>query len=163
MVKDFVATTHTTTNVLHTLTEPGDLNVGRRLPTSLALGLTSSPSVSFGHRSSRLPESALITVNSSMHQSTNSRERLFSTRVKRRLLIGSLKHTVNVRVYLTLNWLLTAYDGMRQGHTRALSFKVALTILAVAKLDEKYRYLFSVIGDSDGYVTEKRLSALLYK
>ncbi|KAF8571325.1 hypothetical protein P879_06623 [Paragonimus westermani] len=152
-----------TTRVSHMLAESGDLNIRRRLPTPSKSGVTSSPSLSFGNRSSSLPESVAITATSPVHQSTNSRGRRSSTKVKRRFLIGPAKHPVNVCVDLTLNWLLNVYDRMRQGHIRALSFKVALTILAVANLDEKYRYLFSLIGDSNGCVTEQRLSALLYE
>ncbi|KAF5400829.1 hypothetical protein PHET_06085 [Paragonimus heterotremus] len=152
-----------TTRVPHMLAESGDLNARRRLPTPSKSGVTSSPSLSFGNRSSSLPESVAITATSPVHQSTSSRGRRSSTKVKRRFLIGPAKHPVNVCVDLTLNWLLNVYDRMRQGHIRVLSFKVALTILAVANLDEKYRYLFSLIADSNGCVTEQRLSALLYE
>ncbi|KAF8564667.1 hypothetical protein P879_11048, partial [Paragonimus westermani] len=51
----------------------------------------------------------------------------------------------------------------RQGRIRVLSFKITLTILVVANQDEKFRYLFSLIGDSDGCVTEQRVSVLLYE
>ncbi|CAH8459653.1 unnamed protein product [Dicrocoelium dendriticum] len=120
-------------------------------------------SLSQVNRSTSLPESVTPGHGSPVHGAPNVKRKRSSTRAKRRYLISPAKYSVNVCVDLTLNWLLNVYDRMRRGNIRALSFKVALTILSVANLDEKYRYLFSLIADTNGCVTEQRLGALLYE
>ncbi|CAH8870581.1 unnamed protein product [Trichobilharzia szidati] len=92
-----------------------------------------------------------------------NRGRKNTMRRRKHYLIGSIKRPVNVCVDLILNWLLNVYDRMRRGTIRVLSFKVALALMSMANLDEKYRYLFSLISDRDGCVDEQRLGALLYE
>ncbi|KAF8566524.1 hypothetical protein P879_11035 [Paragonimus westermani] len=98
------------TFVPNMLAESGNLNAVRRLPTASKSGVTNSPSLPTGNGSSSLREIVAITATSAMDQSTNSRGRRFSTKVKRRFLTNSPKHPVNVCVDLTLNWLLNVYD-----------------------------------------------------
>ncbi|KAA3678038.1 uncharacterized protein DEA37_0003225, partial [Paragonimus westermani] len=52
------------TSVSHMLAESEDLNAGRRLPTPLESGVTNSPSLLTGNRSSRSRESVAITATS---------------------------------------------------------------------------------------------------
>ncbi|VDP77982.1 unnamed protein product [Echinostoma caproni] len=118
------------------------------------------------NRSASLPESVQLAAAASGAPPTSTSRvsgRHGSHKLKRGYPTGPTKYPVNVCVDLTLNWLLNVYDRMRKGNIRAISFKVALTILSVANLDDKYRYLFSLIADSNGCVTEQRLSALLYE
>ncbi|CAL8105397.1 unnamed protein product [Calicophoron daubneyi] len=114
-----------------------------------------------GDRSSSLPGQMVSGGVSPEHRQQRHRRSL--SKARRHYVLGPTKHPVNVCVDLTLNWLLNVYDRMRKGTIRALSFKVAITILSVANLDDKYRYLFSLIADSNGCVDEQRLSALLYE
>ncbi|TGZ69732.1 hypothetical protein CRM22_003571 [Opisthorchis felineus] len=115
-----------------------------------------------GTRCASLPESVTFTANASpIHRTGSDKTRRSTRKGKRHFLVGPTRLPVHVCVDLTLNWLLNVYDRMRKGNVRALSFKVALTTLSVANLDEKYRYLFSLIADPNGCVTEQRLYALL--
>ncbi|KAG5444138.1 Dystrophin, isoforms A/C/F/G/H [Clonorchis sinensis] len=115
-----------------------------------------------GTRCASLPESVTFTATASpVHRTGSDRTRRSTRKGKRHFLVGPTRLPVHVCVDLTLNWLLNVYDRMRKGNVRALSFKVALTTLSVANLDEKYRYLFSLIADPNGCVTEQRLYALL--
>ncbi|CAH8665637.1 unnamed protein product [Schistosoma bovis] len=118
------------------------------------------------NRSSSLPVCTIMQVNNyNNNKDMNSvnRGRRNTMRRRKHYLIGSIKRPVNVCVDLILNWLLNVYDRMRCGTIRVLSFKVALALMSMANLDEKYRYLFSLISDRDGCVDEQRLGALLYE
>jgi dystrophin len=53
-----------------------------------------------------------------------------------------LCQNVPLQIDLCLNWLLNLYDPQRSGNVRVLSFKVALTLLCRAQLDEKYKCKF---------------------
>lgn len=135
----------------------GDPNVRLLVPNP------ASASLSQVNRSTSLPENVIPGTSNTTCVAPNAKGKHSSIRVKRRYLIGPAKYSLNVCVDLTLNWIMNVYDRMRRGNVRALSFKVALTILSVANLDEKYRYLFSLIADTNGCVTEQRLGALLYE
>ncbi|KAH8866949.1 Dystrophin, isoforms A/C/F/G/H [Schistosoma japonicum] len=124
------------------------------------------------NRSSSLPVCTIMQVNNNNDFNNNSNNKDMNSinrgqrntmRRRKHYLIGSIKRPVNVCVDLILNWLLNVYDRMRCGTIRVLSFKVALAIMSMANLDEKYRYLFSLISDRDGCVDEQRLGALLYE
>ncbi|CAH8678134.1 unnamed protein product [Schistosoma rodhaini] len=118
------------------------------------------------NRSSSLPVCTIMQVNNynnNKDMSSINRDRRNTMRRRKHYLIGSIKRPVNVCVDLILNWLLNVYDRMRCGTIRVLSFKVALALMSMANLDEKYRYLFSLISDRDGCVDEQRLGALLYE
>uniref|UniRef100_A0A5K4F2Q4 Calponin-homology (CH) domain-containing protein n=3 Tax=Schistosoma TaxID=6181 RepID=A0A5K4F2Q4_SCHMA len=118
------------------------------------------------NRSSSLPVCTIMQVNNynnNKDMSSINRGRRNTMRRRKHYLIGSIKRPVNVCVDLILNWLLNVYDRMRCGTIRVLSFKVALALMSMANLDEKYRYLFSLISDRDGCVDEQRLGALLYE
>ncbi|XP_015765650.1 PREDICTED: dystrophin-like isoform X3 [Acropora digitifera] len=65
-------------------------------------------------------------------------------------------------VDLTLNWLLNVYDSGRVGKIRVLSFKVGLVTMARAHLEDKYRYLFSLVTDENKLMDHKQLGLLLH-
>nr|CAH7713667.1 unnamed protein product [Callosobruchus chinensis] len=78
--------------------------------------------------------------------------------------VAAADSTVDVPlcVDLALNWLLNVYDSQRTGQIRVLSFKVGLTILSKAHLEEKYRYLFRLIADPDQKADQRKLGLLLH-
>ncbi|XP_054164235.1 dystrophin-like [Oppia nitens] len=64
---------------------------------------------------------------------------------------------------LCLNWLLNLYDTTtRTGHIRILSFKVGLSILSNASIEDKYKYLFRLIANTNGTVNDRQLGLLLH-
>ncbi|XP_028414557.1 dystrophin-like isoform X10 [Dendronephthya gigantea] len=69
---------------------------------------------------------------------------------------------IPLSIDLSLNWLLNVYDSGRIGKIRELSFKVGLISMSQGPLDEKYRYLFSLVSDSSNHVSPKKLGLLLH-
>ncbi|UJR26819.1 hypothetical protein I4U23_008132 [Adineta vaga] len=73
---------------------------------------------------------------------------------------------VILTVDLTLNWLLNIYDTNRTGSIRLLAMKMALALLCRGNIEEKYRYIFSLVAyrstDNDlrDVVDRQRLSVL---
>ncbi|CAF3869665.1 unnamed protein product [Rotaria sp. Silwood2] len=73
---------------------------------------------------------------------------------------------VTVTVDLALNWLLNIYDINRTGSIRLLAMKMALALLCRGNIEEKYRYVFSLVAcsstDNDvrDVVDRQRLSIL---
>ncbi|CAF1072993.1 unnamed protein product [Rotaria sordida] len=66
-------------------------------------------------------------------------------------------------VDLTLNWLLNIYDTNRTGSIRLLSMKIALALLSRGNIEEKYRYIFSLVAyekDGQNVLDRHRLSIL---
>uniref|UniRef100_T1IRG4 Protein detached n=1 Tax=Strigamia maritima TaxID=126957 RepID=T1IRG4_STRMM len=63
---------------------------------------------------------------------------------------------------LCLNWLLGVYDSARTGQIRVLSFKAGLVILCKGHLEDKYRYLFRLIADTNGFADQRKLGLLLH-
>ncbi|CAF2819331.1 unnamed protein product [Rotaria sp. Silwood2] len=64
---------------------------------------------------------------------------------------------------LTLNWLLNLYDTNRTGSIRLLSMKMALALLCRGSIEEKYRYIFSLMAyekDGRSVLDRQRLSIL---
>ncbi|XP_055889039.1 dystrophin-like isoform X6 [Biomphalaria glabrata] len=69
---------------------------------------------------------------------------------------------VPLSIDLTLNWILDIYDSVRSGKVRALSFKVGLVLLCQAQLEDKYRYLFRLIADTNAFTDQRKLGLLLH-
>lgn len=69
---------------------------------------------------------------------------------------------VPVCVDLSLNWLLNAYDVARTGKMRVLSFKIGVILLTKAHLEDKYRYLFRLIADANGFADQRKLGLLIH-
>jgi hypothetical protein len=69
---------------------------------------------------------------------------------------------VNV-VDLVLNWLLSVYDPSRCGQIRVLSMKIAIVLLCKGSIEDKYKYIYSLVADNDGLVTQRKLGLLLYE
>ncbi|XP_012946043.2 dystrophin [Aplysia californica] len=69
---------------------------------------------------------------------------------------------VPLSVDLTLNWILDVYDSVRSGKLRVLSFKVGLICLSQAQLEDKYRYLFRLIADTNAFSDQRKLGLLLH-
>ncbi|GFR63451.1 dystrophin, partial [Elysia marginata] len=69
---------------------------------------------------------------------------------------------VPLAVDLTLNWLLNVYDSARSGKMRVLSFKVGIVILCQAQLEEKHRYMFRLIADTNAFSDQRKLGLLLH-
>ncbi|XP_078330229.1 dystrophin-like isoform X4 [Crassostrea virginica] len=65
-------------------------------------------------------------------------------------------------VDLVLNWILNVYDIARSGKIRVLSFKVGILLLCNGQLDDKYKFLFRLIADTNGYSDKRRLGLLLH-
>lgn len=76
-------------------------------------------------------------------------------------LYAQASHAV-ARVEMMVSWLLFAFDRDRQGGIPLQSFKVALALLSVGWVEEKYRFVFSVYDvDHDGIITRIELRHLL--
>ncbi|KAK3852954.1 hypothetical protein Pcinc_040481 [Petrolisthes cinctipes] len=90
-------------------------------------------------------------------------------------LISTLYHSLNKRLpvgqhvviesstSILLNWLLSAYDKLRddEGKLRVFSVKVALATLCSSKPLDKLRYVFSQISDGNGHLSMVRFSEYL--
>ncbi|XP_017846436.1 dystrophin, isoforms A/C/F/G/H isoform X3 [Drosophila busckii] len=63
---------------------------------------------------------------------------------------------------LAINWILNVYDSQRTGQIRVLSFKVGLVLLCRGHLEEKYRYLFRLVADTEKRADQRRLGLLLH-
>lgn len=63
---------------------------------------------------------------------------------------------------LAINWILNVYDSQRTGQIRVLSFKVGLILLCRGHLEEKYRYLFRLIADTEKKADQRKLGLLLH-
>lgn len=63
---------------------------------------------------------------------------------------------------LAINWMLNVYDSQRTGQIRVLSFKVGLILLCRGHLEEKYRYLFRLIADTEKKADQRKLGLLLH-
>ncbi|XP_033212091.1 dystrophin isoform X3 [Belonocnema kinseyi] len=70
--------------------------------------------------------------------------------------------SVPLCIDLAINWLLNVYDSQRTGQIRVLSFKVGLVLLCKGHLEEKYRYLFRLIADTNRLVDQRKLGLLLH-
>ncbi|CEF68324.1 Discontinuous actin hexagon [Strongyloides ratti] len=68
---------------------------------------------------------------------------------------------VPMAVDLTINLMLNIFDGCRDGFMRLISFKIILIVFCKASLEDKYKYLFSLITTPNG-VDPKRLAVLFY-
>uniref|UniRef100_A0A0N5BAQ1 Dystrophin n=1 Tax=Strongyloides papillosus TaxID=174720 RepID=A0A0N5BAQ1_STREA len=68
---------------------------------------------------------------------------------------------VPMAVDLTINLMLNIFDGCRDGFMRLISFKITLIIFCKASLEDKYKYLFSLITTPNG-VDPKRLAVLFH-
>uniref|UniRef100_A0AC35U142 Dystrophin n=1 Tax=Rhabditophanes sp. KR3021 TaxID=114890 RepID=A0AC35U142_9BILA len=68
---------------------------------------------------------------------------------------------VPMGVDLVINLLLNIFDPCRNGFMRMTSFKVTLVVFCKATLEDKYRYLFSLITKNNG-VDPKRLAILFH-
>ncbi|XP_076445085.1 dystrophin-like isoform X2 [Babylonia areolata] len=64
-------------------------------------------------------------------------------------------------VDLALNWILNVYDTVRSGKLRVLSFKVGTVLLCSGQLEDKYRFLFRLIADANGFADQRKLGLLL--
>ncbi|KAH9509038.1 hypothetical protein Btru_048865 [Bulinus truncatus] len=69
---------------------------------------------------------------------------------------------VPLSIDLTLNWILDIYDSVRSGKVRALSFKVGIVLLCQAQLEDKYRYIFRLIADTNAFADQRKLGLLLH-
>lgn len=63
---------------------------------------------------------------------------------------------------IAINWILNVYDSQRTGQIRVLSFKVGLILLCRGPLEEKYRYLFRLIADTEKKADQRKLGLLLH-
>lgn len=63
---------------------------------------------------------------------------------------------------LAINWMLNVYDSQRTGQIRVLSFKIGLILLCRGHLEEKYRYLFRLIADTEKKADQRKLGLLLH-
>ncbi|XP_059157467.1 dystrophin-like isoform X5 [Physella acuta] len=69
---------------------------------------------------------------------------------------------VPLSIDLTLNWILDIYDSVRSGKVRVLSFKIGLVLLCQAQLEDKYRYIFRLIADTNAFADQRKLGLLLH-
>ncbi|GMT26480.1 hypothetical protein PFISCL1PPCAC_17777, partial [Pristionchus fissidentatus] len=69
--------------------------------------------------------------------------------------------SLSLAIDLVVNLVLNIYDPGRDGLLRTLSFKVALVVLCNATLEEKYRYLFSLVAQNE-HVDQKHMALLFY-
>ncbi|XP_035706048.1 dystrobrevin-1 isoform X6 [Folsomia candida] len=60
-----------------------------------------------------------------------------------------------------LSWLLIAFDGEGSGRVRMFSVKIGLVTLCNGKLVDKFRYVFSLISDTNGCLVLSRFSEYL--
>ncbi|GFN77848.1 dystrophin, partial [Plakobranchus ocellatus] len=69
---------------------------------------------------------------------------------------------VPLAVDLSLNWMLNVYDSARSGKVRVLSFKVGIVLMCQAQLEDKYRYMFRLIADTNAFSDQRKLGLLLH-
>ncbi|XP_053396069.1 dystrophin-like isoform X7 [Mercenaria mercenaria] len=65
-------------------------------------------------------------------------------------------------VDLVLNWMLNVYDVTRSGKIRVLSFKVGVILMCNGHVDDKYKFLFRLIADKNGFTDQRKLGLLLH-
>eukprot|EP00056_Hartaetosiga_gracilis_P009309 m.133411 g.133411 ORF g.133411 m.133411 type:complete len:1161 (+) comp13100_c0_seq1:275-3757(+) len=66
------------------------------------------------------------------------------------------------RRQIMTSWLLTAFDRYRTGRVPILSAKIALALLSIGWVEEKYRYVFGVLdSNQDNYITREQLTAFI--
>eukprot|EP00055_Hartaetosiga_balthica_P011614 m.53440 g.53440 ORF g.53440 m.53440 type:complete len:1152 (+) comp7666_c0_seq1:69-3524(+) len=66
------------------------------------------------------------------------------------------------RGQIIISWLLYAFDRSHSGKIPMLSAKIALALLSVTWVEEKYRYVFGVLdSDQDGKITREELAAFI--
>jgi dystrophin len=72
---------------------------------------------------------------------------------------------VILTVDLTLNWLLNIYDINRSGSIRLLAMKMALALLCRGNIEEKYRYIFSLVAypSSGNDVVDRQHLSILFQ
>ncbi|CAL1537370.1 unnamed protein product [Lymnaea stagnalis] len=69
---------------------------------------------------------------------------------------------VPLSIDLTLNWILDIFDNVRSGKVRVLSFKIGIVLLCQAQLEDKYRYIFRLIADTNAFADQRKLGLLLH-
>ncbi|XP_060647983.1 dystrophin isoform X18 [Drosophila nasuta] len=84
------------------------------------------------------------------------------TTVLHSLYVTIDKIDLTLMLDLAINWILNVYDSQRTGQIRVLSFKVGLVLLCRGHLEEKYRYLFRLVADTDRRADQRRLGLLLH-
>uniref|UniRef100_A0A6P4EW80 Protein detached n=1 Tax=Drosophila rhopaloa TaxID=1041015 RepID=A0A6P4EW80_DRORH len=84
------------------------------------------------------------------------------TTVLHSLFVTIDKIDLTLMLDLAINWILNVYDSQRTGQIRVLSFKVGLVLLCKGHLEEKYRYLFRLVADTDRRADQRRLGLLLH-
>ncbi|XP_044313188.1 dystrophin, isoforms A/C/F/G/H isoform X12 [Drosophila rhopaloa] len=84
------------------------------------------------------------------------------TTVLHSLYVTIDKIDLTLMLDLAINWILNVYDSQRTGQIRVLSFKVGLVLLCKGHLEEKYRYLFRLVADTDRRADQRRLGLLLH-
>ncbi|XP_025099305.1 dystrophin-like isoform X11 [Pomacea canaliculata] len=75
---------------------------------------------------------------------------------------SSVPVDVPLCVDLVLNWILNVYDTVRSGKVRVLSFKVGVILLCSGQLEDKYRFMFRLIADTNGFADQRKLGLLLH-
>ncbi|KAL5009782.1 hypothetical protein ScPMuIL_012087 [Solemya velum] len=70
--------------------------------------------------------------------------------------------SVPLCVDLVLNWILNVFDMTRSGKIRVLSFKIAIILMCNGHLEDKYRFLFRLIADQNGFTDQRKLGLLLH-
>ncbi|XP_067674722.1 dystrophin-like isoform X3 [Haliotis asinina] len=65
-------------------------------------------------------------------------------------------------VDMVLNWILDVYDMARSGKVRVLSFKIGIIIMCKAQLEDKYRFIFRLIADTNGFTDQRKLGLLVH-
>ncbi|XP_032295071.1 dystrophin isoform X16 [Drosophila virilis] len=84
------------------------------------------------------------------------------TTVLHSLYVTIDKIDLTLMLDLAINWILNVYDSQRTGQIRVLSFKVGLVLLCRGHLEEKYRYLFRLVADTERRADQRRLGLLLH-
>ncbi|XP_017140997.1 dystrophin, isoforms A/C/F/G/H isoform X9 [Drosophila miranda] len=84
------------------------------------------------------------------------------TTVLHSLYVTIDKIDLTLMLDLAINWILNVYDSQRTGQIRVLSFKVGLVLLCKGHLEEKYRYLFRLVADTERRADQRRLGLLLH-
>ena len=62
---------------------------------------------------------------------------------------------------MALNWVLNLYDLDRTGYIKLLAFRTSLVCLSRASIEEKYKVLYQLIGDSKGLADRQSVGNLL--
>ncbi|KAL8624974.1 hypothetical protein ACOMHN_039861 [Nucella lapillus] len=114
-------------------------------------------SEAFEHHGLRGQNDKLVDVSEMIECLSTMYERVAAERSTQNVPVN-----VPLCVDMALNWILNVYDTVRSGKLRVLSFKLGTILLCSGQLEDKYRFLFRLIADTNGFADQRKLGLLLH-